>query len=289
MSGSQVQRVRPWRRRPRRPLPALLQDWRVWPGLVILWLVAVVGGGVYAATDGPWWGRVTGGAALVVGLVGPVWFVVYARRPVVDDRFDPEATWVRDEIDAWHQELARSGRVEIGLSVRRLVWTALIMVVILVFSVALVLGLTDVFGRVIGVVCLLVLVPLGVIPHLEYATARGPALRVDTVGIRIARWHPVEMPWSEIVGAHLYATGRGSSVMSQNTIVYVTPDWYESYQQRRPFIRRAADRVGSHYTRGPSFTIPYTIGADAFPLSLWLDDEIRRHHPSVRSDDQEPG
>jgi hypothetical protein len=85
----------PWRRRPRHPLPALLQDWRIWPALVIGWLIAVFGGFVYAASDGAWWGRALGAVSMLVGVAAPVWFVLHLRRPVVDDRFDPDAPWSR--------------------------------------------------------------------------------------------------------------------------------------------------------------------------------------------------
>ena len=293
MLGTEASDALPWRRRPRRPLPALLQDWRIWPALVILWLIAVFGGFAYAATDGVWWGRVLGAVSMLVGLTAAVRFALHVRRPVVDDRFDPDAPWVTAAMATWREELARTGRVEIDLSVRKVFWTASLIVVMLGGCLALALGLTGVVGRLIGVIGLVVFVPLGVIPHLEFATARGPALRVDTFGLRIARWRPVQVPWSELLVAGNFTTGRGSSVISQNATVYVTPEWYARYQQKGLHVRRVADRVATHYTKWETFSIPSTIDASAFPLSLWLDEEIERHNPlaraSVRADDQPPG
>ncbi len=64
-------------------------------------------------------------------------------------------------------------------------------------------------------------------------------------------------------------------------------------QQKGLHVRRVADRGATHYTQRETFSILSTIGASAFPLSLWLDEEIRPCNPSarasVRADDQPPG
>ena len=243
-----------------------------------------------------WWAKAAGGATSLLCVVAVAWLVLYVRRPVVDDRFDPDAPWVTAATAVWREELARTGRVEIGLGIRKLFWTACLTVAILGGCLALALGITGVVGRVIGVVGLVVFVPLGLVPHLEFATARGPALRVDIFGIRIARWRPVHVPWSELLVAGDFTTRHGSSVISvisQNATVYVTPEWYARYQQTGLHVRRVADRVATHYTKWGTFSIPSTIDASAFPLSVWLDEEIERRNPSarasVRADDQPPG
>jgi len=289
MLGSEATEAIPWRHRPRRPLPALLQDWRIWFLPVFLTGVFfLVGLGILVSAP-HWWGRVAGGGISAVCLALVTWVLLYVRRPVVDDRFDENAPWVTTTIATWRARMARDGFVEIRLRARKVFWTGVLIVMILGFSVALLLGLTGLFGRFIGLVALVVVIPLGVIPNVEFATARGPALRVDSLGIRVARWRTLQIPWSELVAADLYATGNRRAVTSQNAVLYVTPEWYAAYQAKRPFVRRAAERVQARYTRGPSFTIPATIDAPAFALSLWLHEEIARHNPSVRPDDHQPG
>jgi hypothetical protein len=289
MLGTHAAAELPWRRRPRRPLPALLQDWRIWflPAFLV-GVFLLVGLGILVSAP-HWWGRVAGGGISAACLGLATWALLYVRRPVVDDRFDENAPWVTATIATWRERMARDGFVEIRLSARKVFWTGVLILTILAFSVALVLGLTGLFGRFIGLVALVVCVPLGVLPNLEFATAHGPALRVDSLGIRVARWRTLQIPWSELVAADLYATGNRRAVMSQNAVLYVTPEWYAAYQEKRPFLRRAAEQVQARYTRGPSFTIPSTIDARAFALSLWLDEEIVRHNPSVRPDDHQPG
>ena len=293
MVGIDAHEALPWHRRSRRPMPALLQGWRFWSLPSFIVVVAFLAGLGVVVSEPAWWAKAAGGATSLLCVVAVAWLVLYVRRPVVDDRFDPDAPWVTAAIAVWREELARTGRVEIGLSVRKLFWTACLTVAILGGCLALALGPTGVVGRVIGVVGLVVFVPLGLIPHLEFATARGPALRVDIFGIRIARWRPVQVPWSELLVAGDFTIRRRSSVSSQNATVYVTPEWYARYQQTGLRVRRVADRVATHYTKWETFSIPSTIDASAFPLSVWLDEEIERRNPSarasVRADDQPPG
>src|SRR4051812_32883519 len=131
MLGIDAHEALPWHQRPRRPMPALLQGWRIWflPSFIVV--VAFLAGLGVVVSEPAWWDKAAGGATSLLCVVVVAWLVLYVRRPVVDDRFDPDAPWVTDAIAAWREELARTGRVELGLSVRKVFWTASLIVVML--------------------------------------------------------------------------------------------------------------------------------------------------------------
>ena len=274
----------PWRRRPRRPLPALLRDWRIWFLPVFLVGVAFLAGFGVVVSEPAWWARTAGGGVSLLSVAAVVALVLYLRRPVVDDRWDPDAPWVRTAVDGWAGALARHGYVDLPRSRRRVLGVAVTLVVMLGLSVVLLLGLTGPTGRVIGGVCLLVLVPLGLLPQLEAATAHGPAVHVDGHGIALPRWRGLAIPWSAVAGVDVLV-----SRSSKNALVYVTPEFYDAHQARRPRLLRAIDRVSRHYSQGPSFTIPATAAARPFPLALWLDAEATARNPAVGRNDQPAG
>jgi len=158
------------------------------------------------------------------------------------------------------------------------------LVVMLGLSVGLLLGLTGPVGQVIGGACLLVLVPLGLLPQLEFATARGPALHADGQGIALPRWRGLAIPWTAVLGVDVLTTRSSKTV-----VVFVTPEFYDAYQARRPRLLRVIDGVFRHYSRDPAFTIAPTIAARPFPLALWLNVETLARNPAVGRNDQPAG
>ena len=106
-----------WWRRPRPPLAGFLAvegpvPWYL-PGKAIAFLglgIACLWGLGASVQDWPWWGRAISVAVAVAGFAGIVALAAYLHRPVDEElRYDVAEAWVHD--------LARHGRVDLGVRV----------------------------------------------------------------------------------------------------------------------------------------------------------------------------
>jgi len=85
-------------------------------------------------------------------------------------------------------------------------------------GVSLLLGIRGAVEVVLGIVIMVMALFLALLPHLEFATAARPAVRVDARGIAIARWVPLEIPWTEV----LLVRAHRSTKTQTNVVVHVT-------------------------------------------------------------------
>lgn len=120
-------------------------------------------------------------------------------------------------------------------------------------------------GMLFGAFGLAVFVVLGLLPHLEFATGRGPALRVDSRGRQIARWVPLEIPWSEVVQVRTYRR--------IHTVIHTSDRFAAGYRASRPFPQRVTEAIPSMFLGG-GFSIPATIAANPDALTIWLSYEL---------------
>jgi hypothetical protein len=269
MFGGGDREVR-WLRRPRRPARGLLSTALFWV-LVAFWLVVafLVGLGV-VLTEETWWAQVFGGLVSLTCVAAALWLVAYFRRPA--DRRPRDAGMGGGSADAsYATNLERHGCAEIRLrrsAVAKTSAQALCMVLIGAASVFYLGGPIGVAG---GILILGMAVFLGVLPHVELLTAGRPAVRVDAHGIRIARWTPLTIPWSEVVSVRAH---EGSATQA-NVVIHVRDAFFSGYLAARPLPLRLSDRLLTVFT-GQGFTIPSTVAATPSTLAAWLDGEARR-------------
>jgi len=259
-----------WWRRPRPPSTGFLAIESAGPAYVTGKVTAFFGLGVAclwglgaSGEAWPWWGRAIGVVVAVASFSGIVVLAAYLHRPVCEElRYDVAEDWA-------HQ-LVRTGRVDLGVRPVRAV-------VIIAFSAGLIAwcGLMVVVSgpvtiKLFGVVGVVVFLILGFLPHLEFATGRGPGLRVDTRGITIARWVPLQIPWSEVIGVR---TSR-----KMQAVVYTTDRFAADYEASRPLLLKVTG-AGPGRLGSDGFAIPGTIAAHPDALSSWLTYEADRRRP----------
>jgi hypothetical protein len=266
----------PWLRRPRRPLLSFLDNLLVWLSAIFLLGMAFLVGLAVVVTE-PGAAAKAGGflaMALVTSIL--VWFVAYVRRPL--GRQDPEAKAAMDRAaaDSWATTLDRHGHVEVALSKRKVARTFGQFVLVLLLAYFLIIVVADAVSIVLGAVVLALFVFLGILPHLEFATAGAPGLRVDSRGIEVARWIPLEIPWTRVLAVHAHA----STERMTNVRVSVDDEFFAEYLVSRPFPLRITDALYRMFV-GCGFAIPATIDADPEALVVWLDREVTRRNPAV--------
>lgn len=270
-----------WFRRPRKPLSGVLDNGLLWC-LAFFWLAVafLVGLGVVVSEEG-WWAKVGGSVTSLAGLGTAVFLIGYLLRPAhgTDDRAGESVD--STAIDSWAEALDRVAHVDVSLSKRSLARASAQVAFMLLVAGFFMVGLMGGLGIAFGIVIFLMAVFLGLLPHLEQATAGRPALRIDSRGVEIARWTGLEIPWSEVLAVRAHPTTR----TQRNLVVDVTPAFYEQYQATRPFPLRISDSVHTWLFR-PGFSIPATIAADAESLAAWLDSEASRRNPENAWKDQ---
>jgi hypothetical protein len=112
--------------------------------------------------------------------------------------------------------------------------------------------------------------------RISSAGAGAPALRVDSRGIEIARWIPLEIPWAKVLAVDAHASTKRMT----NVVVAVDDEFFAEYLASRPFPLRITDAVYRTFV-GCGFAIPATIDADPEALTVWLDREVTRRNPAV--------
>jgi hypothetical protein len=257
-----------WFRRPRRPPPALLDDPRTWLfAAVVLPLGFLFGMGV-VMTEQAWSNRAGGVLCCLVSVVAGVALIGYLVRPV---------DWFAvDEVTAaWADALDRGRDVEVGLSRRKVLRACAAVAYLLTLSGVGLSGWMGPVGVGLGVL-LAAIVLAGLLPHIETATATGPALRVDSRGIEIARWTPVRVPWSEVAAVRAHANTQTVS----NVVVHPSGVLYAEYMRSRPLLLRLSD-IGSTWFSGDGFMLPQTIDADPDLLAAWLDAEAQQRRSGL--------
>lgn len=232
-----------WFRRPREPLSGFLGHPQAWISAVILLPAMILIGPAVLIGETEWWERAGGMLVSLLGVAISVALVGYLRRPVDRSGALREHPVDRTRVDRWTDSLEREGYVEVGLS----------------------------RGSVLRTF-------MALLPHLELATGRGPALRVDARGIQIARWTPLHIPWSEVLVVGVYAGTK----RQRNFVVLVTEAFYERYQATRLFPLRVVDGLQASFT-GTGFAIPSTIDASPESLAEWLVAEVQRRNPQHAS------
>jgi hypothetical protein len=196
----------PWLRRPRRPLPSFLVNLLVWLSAIFLLGIAFLVGLAVVVTEPGAVAKAGGFMAMALTTSILVWFVTYVRRPL--GRQDPEAKSAMDRAaaDSWATTLDRDGHVEVALSKGKVARTFGQFVLVLLLACFLIIVVADAVSIVLGAVVLALFVFLGLLPHLEFAAAGAPALRVDSRGIEVARWIPLEIPWTRVLAVHAHAS-----------------------------------------------------------------------------------
>ena len=253
-----------WWRRPRPPLRGLLaaRSDAVSIGgraaaFLLLGMACAWGLGA-SMQEWPWWGRVIGMAVAVSSGAGIVALTIYLLRPVSD-------TWTLDAAEAWAEDLARYGRVDLGVSpVRATLYVGLSGVFVVVGVLLAVLG-GDLVTRGLGLLCAGLLLVLGFLPHLEFATGGGPGLSVDTQGITISRWVPLSIPWSEV--------DYVEQLVAYGVVLSPTADFADRYQASRPTVLRI-NTGGPGRAGRTSYVIPQTLRAHPEALQRWLSSEL---------------
>jgi hypothetical protein len=255
----------PWWRRPRPPERGVLavrySALNGVSGRVAMYLLlgmALAWGLGASMLDWPWWARAIGITVAVLSGVGIVALTVHLLRPVSD-------TVILDTDDDEAAALARHGRVELGVSPARATGYIGFASVIVVAGVLMAVFGGDLMTRGLGVLCAGILLVLGLLPHLEFATGRGPGLTVDAQGIRISRWVPLQIPWSEIVeieDRHTYGI-----------VLVPTSRFADSYRASRPLLLRI-NTGGPGRAGGSSYVIPNTLRAHPEALQRWLSYEL---------------
>lgn len=269
-------RTKSWFGRPRRPLPGFFDN-LLFGLFAIFWLgvVFLVGLGVVVGEPGAA-AKAGGSLAIVLSTSTLVWLVAYARRPVGEHDPEAKSAMERAAADSWAAALDRDGHVELALSKRKAARAFGQVVFALLLGALLVVVVADAVAIALGVVVLALVVFLGLLPHLEVATAGRPALRVDSRGVEIARWFPLEIPWTKVLGVRAAA----STARNAYLVVAVDDEFYVEYLASRPFPLRITDAVFRKFD-GSGFVIPATIGADPETLAVWLDREVGRRNPGV--------
>ena len=256
-----------WWRRPRPPLTGFLAVESQWPFYPAGKVVAFMGLGIaclwgigFSTEVRPWWGRTIGVVVAVASFVGIVVLAAYLRRPVSEEL-------VYDDAEAWAHELARHGRVDLGVRTVPAVLAITLCGAFVALGGVLVVAGDTLVVRVLGVVCFGVFLLLGLLPHLEFATGRGHGLRVDTRGITIARWVPLHIPWSEVHRVH--------TVWRIQAVVRTTDRFAADYRASRPLLLRLTGG-GPGLFGSDEFAIPGTIAANPDALTAWLTYEARQ-------------
>lgn len=129
-------------------------------------------------------------------------------------------------------------------------------------------------ARPLGGIAFVTVLIGGVVLHLENLTAPGPALSADPGGLRLARWRPVAIPWTEITGVR--ARTVGTAMLTP--VVMVTEEFRAEYRRAVPLWLRLGDAV-QQWSAGPAFVLPPGMRADAYQLADWLDEESRNRNP----------
>lgn len=257
----------------------------------VLFGVLCLGVGLALLTSAPVGFKVLGALLTVAGpVISVVATVRYLGRPIGDqDLFDPDLDTIRETGDDWAHRLTLEGEVSIDLSRARLAWFWPLLVILLVlFPVGAVFfwSLGGLFGFMMSALCAVGFptgIVMGVIPHLESATARGPALRIDKRGIQVARWGGLQIPWRHV---RLAAAPHVGSV-ARNVVIVVDGSFYDEYQSHRPWLLRLIDRWMMKYSsvaarQHGSFTVPFTLAASPVALADWLTQEAEHRHPHRR-------
>jgi hypothetical protein len=283
-----------WFRRPRRPW-RFLDHPLAWPhGIFWLCVIFLAGLGV-VTTEEAWWAKAGGSLAILVSVAVVVLVVANLARPVArrESHTTPSADLAA--ADLWAAALDSDGYVDIAFNKRGLTRVIALVVILLVMAGLgtawlltagllaagpLILGFAGLTGMVVGAVGVM-LVGFAFLPHLEVATAAGPAVRVDSRGIRIARWHPLEIPWTDVLAVRAHASTGDLS----NVVVEVTDAFYEAYQASRPYPLRLValgfiDDVNTAVI-GCGFAIPATIDANPAALADWLETEALLRNPRI--------
>ncbi|RJS46498.1 hypothetical protein [Nocardioides cavernaquae] len=173
---------------------------------------------------------------------------------------------------AWSEQLAREGRVVFRLSF----WRTL-KILLLVFGVwFLTLGIfvaavvDGAIGMaVLGGIGLIVWTPLAVVMHLDQLTSGSPRLYVDTLGVHMARWRRLDIPWGQIRGVTHFAPNR----LLSNPVVHTTPEFFVGYQQSLGSVLRVVTGIGGALAGAGFYATPCLKG-DTWEIADWLDAQV---------------
>ncbi|KAA1399598.1 hypothetical protein [Aeromicrobium ginsengisoli] len=251
-----------WWRRPR----AKVSFSRLWAGGALVIATAFLVGLGVIVDDGRWRAKVLGGlvSALSFGIMLLV--VVHLSRPV--RTYDSIASADTDAMADWDAAMRTSGRVEVALSPLKVLLTFVGITAVLVVTGLMVLRSGDPVGVVIGLVVFIMFAFLGLVPHFQFVTGSKPAVQVDALGIQIARWGRLTIPWSAVQHVEVLQ----STARQANVIIRVTPTFDAQDFAARPLILRLIE-MPSRASSGDSYAIPSTTRANARTLAAWLAKE----------------
>lgn len=178
--------------------------------------------------------------------------------------------------DTWAEALRRDGRVEVdqhsGRSVR-----LLLACVLFVAVGAWIATTSDGVGRVVGWVAIVFFGLGAVVMAAQAWQARrgGPTgLVVDADGVRALRGG-VDVPWSGIVGTHLFSH-RGTRVVQLVLDEEFAERWYAGLSATNRALARASRGAAGGR---PVASLPQTLDADPAALAAWLAAEATARRP----------
>lgn len=173
----------------------------------------------------------------------------------------------------WCAQLARDGRVEVGLRTRRL-WGLTAVSLLFVLAGLAMIGSDSGSDRVAGWVCVL-LFGFGLVLFPRQALQRGPAVVVDAQGISAPR-HGTVIPWDAATGTAVFSH-RGTDLVQ----VAADTDFLDRHYESHPVQARA--RSANRLLTGgvESLSLPSPLAVDAEEFARWLGEEIQRRRTSA--------
>lgn len=259
----------PWSRRPRDPVRRPI-GWL----MAAFWvLIAFLVGFGMLVGEGRWWEHLLGALVCALSAAAGVMIFRYIRRPV---RTQTDLALVApDLIATWEREMRNRGRVEVGLSSRKVLITLAGIVGILLLAGALAAGAIGGAGVVLGVVLLVMVTFLALIPHLQFITGGRPAVAVDSAGIEIARWGRLIVPWEVIEAIHVFQAARGQA----NVLIAVSGAFYGNDMANRLMLFRLADAPSRVFLRN-RYPIPSTTTGGPRTLAAFLASQLLERRAS---------
>jgi hypothetical protein len=155
-----------------------------------------------------------------------------------------------EQLRAWDQELALTGRVEIGYGARSVLWISVLVGIFVLMG----LGLTltgDATDRILGIGCMVMFGGAGALALVQNARP-GPPLVVDGEGVHLQRPKKRDVPWEIVRNAYVLRSQQGPTV----ALVVLEPDG-----------------------RTSSVELGRMIGKDRKTLAAWLATKARAPQP----------
>lgn len=164
----------------------------------------------------------------------------------------------------------RDGVVEFRLRTWKVVLHLAFYAFVVAFLVGVGYGLGPV-GIVLGVVVAAWFVGAVGMAFWEQVRGEGPPLKVDTSGLTLRRWgQPLVLPWGEVEGIGGYG---GSRLVGPLLAIFLSPDAWEEYRDRRPVRPRRFDRFTS-FTKLRMLTPFKVLDTSSRDLIAFFDREV---------------